>query len=274
MTPWLPAVRTSLWATSSGSSRRTAAAGPDHELAQAPRLVLAPGRILGPEPLVVVIVAVDDDIRAGPVERVPERPHRGVAAVLAGTEPRVMPDRHRAHGGRRLEVGRQPATLGGLRAAAADEGAVRIEDDHVPRAEVVGVPTLAVRGGPLSEIVEVPGEILGLPVMVPGGGPGPVQVAAPGRRVAVAEVGGAAIRVGVVAGGEDGPLDRVEEFRRRRARIELAIGDVAGTDEDRVARRGWTRGLRWRSRAPGPNRSAPDPCRSPGAWRRDLPPTG
>ena len=90
----------------------------------------------------------------------------------------------------------------------------------MPRAEVVRVPARAVRRGPLAEIFEIPGEVLGLPVMVAGRRPRPVQVTAPGRRVAVAEVGGAAVRVGVVAGGEDGPLDRVEERRRRRARIE------------------------------------------------------
>ena len=64
ITPRLPAFRTSLWATIVGKLAQDPAAGPDHELAQPPRLVLAPGRILRPEPLVVVVVAVDDDIRA------------------------------------------------------------------------------------------------------------------------------------------------------------------------------------------------------------------
>ena len=94
MTPKVPAMRTSLWAATVGKSRSTRPAGPDDELADARCLVLAAGRILRPEPLVVVVVPVDDDVGAGPVERVPERPDRGVVAVLAGAEPRVVPDRH------------------------------------------------------------------------------------------------------------------------------------------------------------------------------------
>ena len=47
-----------------GKPPQDRAAGPDDELAQTARLVLAAGRILGSEPLVIVVVAVDDDIGA------------------------------------------------------------------------------------------------------------------------------------------------------------------------------------------------------------------
>src|SRR4051812_15441851 len=50
------------------------AAGPHDELTDATLAVLMPARVLWRESLVVVIVAVDDEVRTGRVERTPERP--------------------------------------------------------------------------------------------------------------------------------------------------------------------------------------------------------
>src|SRR4051812_7660247 len=75
------------------------AAGPHDELPDPAVAVLMPGRILRREPLVVVIVAVHDQVRAGRIERLPEGLDRLGIAVDAGAEPRVVPDRERAQGG-------------------------------------------------------------------------------------------------------------------------------------------------------------------------------
>ena len=166
----------------SSGSRAGRAAGPDDELADAARLVLAAGRVLGREPLVVVVVAVDDDVRAGRRRARPRTaPTDGVVAVLAGAEPRVMPDRQRAP---RLRAPRgrprasDPAAESGT--AAADQRAVRVEHDHVPRPEVVRVPARAVRApAAVAEVAEVAGEVLGLPVVVAGRRPGPVRDGGP-----------------------------------------------------------------------------------------------
>ena len=51
-------------------------AGPDDELADAPVAVDPAVRVLRGEALVVVVVAVDDDVDAGRVQRPPEAVHR------------------------------------------------------------------------------------------------------------------------------------------------------------------------------------------------------
>src|ERR1044072_1227686 len=71
--------------------------------------------------------------------------------------------------------------------------------------------------------------------MVPDRRLGPRLLAAPGRVVAVVEGGGRAIRVGVVAGGEQRGRDLVEQVRGGVVLCPAAIGDVAGADEDRIA---------------------------------------
>src|SRR3954452_21308166 len=87
------------------------AAGPYDELAHPAEAVLATGRVLWREPLIVVLVTVDDHVRAGGIERTPEGVGRPGIAMDARAEPRVVPDRERAHGGRRLEVRGEPSTL-------------------------------------------------------------------------------------------------------------------------------------------------------------------
>jgi hypothetical protein len=57
--------------------------------------------------------------------------------VLAGAEPGVMPDRDRAAGIVGGQVGGEPPTLRRRALAALDRGAVRVEDDDVPAAEIV-----------------------------------------------------------------------------------------------------------------------------------------
>src|SRR5581483_7069114 len=116
------------------------AAGADDELADAPRGVGVAVRVLGGEPFVDVLVAGEDDLGAGVVERGPERRHVIRAAMLAArTEAGMMPVGERAAGWMGGQIGAEPTFLRRSRVAAADFVAVRIEGDDVPAAEVVTV---------------------------------------------------------------------------------------------------------------------------------------
>src|SRR3954452_19093350 len=87
------------------------AAGPDDELAHPAEAVLVPGRVLWREPLIVVLVTVDDHVGAGGVEGAPEGVRIAGVPVQTRAEPRMVPDGERAQGGRRLEVSGEPSTL-------------------------------------------------------------------------------------------------------------------------------------------------------------------
>ena len=136
MTPGPSESRSSLFATGFAKPRIAAPPVPTTN-SRMPRLAVDPTRrVLRREPLVVVVVAVDDDVRAGRVERVPERPDRGVVAVLvAGAEAGLVPDRHRAERGMRHEVGGEPLAL--LESAPQPptfaQSASRTITCHVPR---------------------------------------------------------------------------------------------------------------------------------------------
>jgi hypothetical protein len=67
------------------------AAGADHELADASGRVGPAGRGLGGEAFVVMVVADQHHVRAGPVERAPEGGVGGVVAVHARAEPGLVP---------------------------------------------------------------------------------------------------------------------------------------------------------------------------------------
>ena len=72
---------------------------PHRELAEPANRVELPIWLLGSEPLVDVIVAVQDDLRGVLVEGLPERAHRGLLAVTAGAESGVVPVCEGAHRG-------------------------------------------------------------------------------------------------------------------------------------------------------------------------------
>ena len=99
-----------------------AAAGPDDELAD-PAGRVGPGvGVLRGEALVGVVVAVEDDVRAGVVERLPERPRgRRRRPSCAGGEARVVPEGERAGRGMGGEVCAQPLLLRRAGAAAAGQ---------------------------------------------------------------------------------------------------------------------------------------------------------
>src|SRR5262245_13500352 len=121
--------------------RRTA--GADDELADAVRIRVR-RRVLRREALVVVVVAVDDDVGAGRNERLPERPGDRVAAVKPRREARMVPDRECAAGVACREVRGEPAALLGIGTAAANLRAVGVEHDDVPGREVIRIPGLPI----------------------------------------------------------------------------------------------------------------------------------
>ena len=88
---------------------------------------------------------------------------------------------------------------------------------------------------------------------------------APGCSIAVVELGLGAIRVGVVAQGEDRASDTVEEFSCRLVLGPAAAGDVACSDQHRVVRLSldyWQEcGLTFRSKTTqgGPKRENKEP---------------
>src|SRR6478752_146708 len=131
-----------------------AAARADDELADAFRSGLAVG-ILRREPLVVVVVPVDDDVDAAVVERVPDVQHvRRLAQVLpvrARAEHRDVPVGQHARRVMRRQVVLQPLHL--LRPAAGVDRA--IQRDDVPGPEVVAVIALPLRSGGVAEEVVV-----------------------------------------------------------------------------------------------------------------------
>ncbi len=242
MTPWVVATRSSLLARGRRERAQGRSARPDDELADPADAVLAAARVLRGEPLVVVVVAVDHDVGAGVVER----RQNGATSVSLPCSPELkrgwcqIARVQRAVDAARSALSQRPWAEPAP--TAADRPAVGIEDDDVPRPEVVRVPARAVRRGGGREVAEVAGEILRLPVVVAGGRSRPILEHAPGRVVAVPELVGGAVLVGVVAGGEDGSDgDALDELGRgacrRRARSRRCRRLRRGSDRPRRSRR-------------------------------------
>src|SRR3970040_602296 len=110
---------------------------PHHELSDATRCVEVPARVLGGEPLVEMIVTVEDNICAVVVEGLVEGLDRRVVAVQSGAEQRVVPVGEGAGRGGGGQVQAQPLLLGRAGAASPYPSAVAVEDHDVPGAQVV-----------------------------------------------------------------------------------------------------------------------------------------
>ncbi len=155
--------------------------------------------------------------------------------MLARGIARVVPHGDRAGGGMRREVLPQPLLLGRSRVAAADLRAVAVDHDQVPLAEVVAVVALRGIAGRRAEVVEVAAGVRRAVLVVADDRARARLEAAPGRAVAVGELPGRAVFVGVVAEREDRPVDVLEQVRGLGGGTErLAVGDVAGPDDDGV----------------------------------------
>ena len=101
------------------------------------------------------------------------------------------------------EVFPEPAPLRRGGAAATYVGAVTVEGDEVPVSEVEGVVALSSPPCGIPEVAEVTLRIRRFVLVVAGGRPGAALESAPGRSVAVGELLGRAVLVGLVAQGKD-----------------------------------------------------------------------
>ena len=228
-----------------GEAVGAAAAGAHGELAHPVDGVGGAARGLEPEALVDVVVPVEDDVGAVVVERLPERPVGGVGAV-GGTRAvqGVVPHRHRAVGVGGGQDAPQPLLLRGTGPAPADVGAAGVEDDDVPGALAVVVVALGRIAGRGAEVRVVAVGVGADVLVVADDGDGPVLVTAPGRAVALDEVGqldrGAVpgLGVGVVAEHEHPPRNVVEQRGGGLVVVGAAVADVAGADDHRVVSAG------------------------------------
>src|SRR5215218_5817807 len=130
-------------------------AGAGDELANSPRI--RGGRwVLRREPLVDMVVAVQNHIRTHGVQVTPEDIVGAVAAVLAAREPRVMPKRECASSRMRSKIGLQPLLLSRPGPTASHLRAIRVQRDDVPGPDVEAVIALPTRAGGRPEVVEIP----------------------------------------------------------------------------------------------------------------------
>src|SRR3989454_11281411 len=104
-----------------------------------PYTTLFRSRRLRGEPLVVVVVPDDDQLRPGVVQVLPQRRHLGVSPLVAGAEERVVPVGDRAPLGALGEIGLEPYLL---RRAHVHRD-VAVQRDDVPGAQIVAVVALA-----------------------------------------------------------------------------------------------------------------------------------
>src|SRR5581483_10995304 len=138
-----------------GEGMEVLAARADDELADAALRVGSLARRLRSETLVAVGVPIEHDVCARPVQVLPE--HGGVRVVSDNPrgEARVVPEGERAQRRVGFEVGPKPPLLGRACAASADAGAVGVERDQVPRANLERVVPAARISGRRPEIAEV-----------------------------------------------------------------------------------------------------------------------
>ena len=80
-------------------------------------------------------------------------------------------------------------------------------------------------------------------VVVTGGRAGAGLVASPEGVVTLGEIFASAVRIGIVAGGEDRAEDVVEQGPSLLGAIGVASADITGADEDLFLGRGFRRGV-------------------------------
>ena len=181
-----------------------------------------------------MLVAVQHDVHAVRVQRVPESLVLGVADDDdAGHEARLVPVGERALLAVQRQVGAQPLHLCSRRCDVE----LAVERDDVPVAQVVAVVALGWIARDSAEVTEVAWRGTVRVLVVTGYGPGTRLVTPPRGVVPLGVVGAGAHRVGVVTEGEHRAGDAVEQVGGEGIALGAAVGDIAGADEDRRAGR-------------------------------------
>src|SRR5665213_8181 len=216
-------------------------ARPDHELADAAAGVGVAGRIHRREARVDVVVAVEDEVCAVGVEELPPRVGAGALGAvlrplrggLRRAERRLVPVRERARRMVLLQVAGQPLRLarepGAGRAAAARlEGALDVERDQVPIAEVVGVPAVAGRAE-VAGLALRPRHRLRERAGAAGGRAGETNGAS--VRVQLRAVVVVEVAIAVIAALTVVRIELVIARRRALQKLEGSVGVVEGAEE-------------------------------------------
>src|SRR5581483_6608125 len=147
---------------------------------------------------------------------------------------------------------------------------VAIEDDDMPGPEVIAVVALVPVAGGRSEICEVPA-CTGRPIVVVAHRGSGACFLTPPRLVVAGVVAGGAGIVGIVAQGEHGPGNGVEERSGGEMPVGGTTGDVAGANQgDRPRRRSRRRCRRSAPRRGGRRRGGRRHGGRCGARRRDV----
>src|SRR5215475_3128595 len=145
----------------------------------------------------------------------------------------------RAGNGMRAKICAEPFLLARADFATADFGALAIENDDVPGAEIVAVIAVVWITGSCAEILEVIRCPLLMEFVIAGRWTSAAFHAAP-RLVVAHEIFFAAVGISEITCGKNGAGDLFEELRCGfRAGEVLAIGNVTGTDEDGGCVRSW-----------------------------------
>src|SRR5689334_19498311 len=157
-----------------------------------------------------MIVADDDDFRAGRVECLPQWSCGAVISVRTRTEEWMVPVRERTPRSAIRQFIAQPLTLGRVRVHRD----IAVQRKDLPVAFAIGVVTEPRRSRALSKIIKVGNRARRVVVMIAGRGPGSRLVTAPGRVITIQKITDRSGGVGVVACREDRSLQTVEQFGR------------------------------------------------------------
>ncbi len=158
----------------SKDAMRILSAGTDDEFSNAVGEIKLSIRVLGREAFIIVVVAVDNNVRVGRIQVLPEQAHlRVVSVFLAGTEKWVMPKGDGAGARMGGQVLAEPLFFGRTCAAATGElAAIAVDSDHVPGTEVVAVISLCRIAAGGAKIIEVRSCPAGVELVVARGRPG------------------------------------------------------------------------------------------------------
>src|SRR5690606_18660958 len=159
------------------------AAGADDKLANTMRHVEVAVRIHWCEPLVVVVVAREDEFNTVFVEGGVERIEIFVGTMFTGAPARLMPVREGANRGIRFEIFAEPLFLLG----AGGDVDLGIQDDDVPDAKIVAVVPLVRISSDRPKVVKIRLSTVCPHLVVTDRRHGAIPMLTPGRVIAILE---------------------------------------------------------------------------------------